>query len=187
MKTNVGSGDGGMTSLLSGERVPKSHERIEACGELDELSSVLGACAASLTGDLSQTGGGEIRQIQGELLHIGAWLAATPGSPTLALLRPPSPGAVETLETAIERMEKDLGPLQGFILPGGHLSAAWSHVARTVARRAERRGAAVIPRGTSMAAEAGILPFLNRLSTYLYVLARSCNRQAGIPDTLWKA
>jgi cob(I)alamin adenosyltransferase len=175
-----------MTSLLSGERVRKSHERIEACGELDELSSVLGALAASLAGDLSQAGG-EIQQIQGELLHIGAWLAATPGSPTLGLLRPPSPAAVETLERAIERMEKDLEPLQGFILPGGHPSAAGAHIARAVARRAERRVAAVIPRGTPPATEAAIMPFLNRLSTYLYVLARCCNRQMGIPDTLWKA
>lgn len=176
-----------MTSLLSGERVPKSHERIEACGELDELSSVLGACAASLTGESSQTGSMEIRQIQAELLHIGAWLAATPGSATRGVLRPPSAAPVNALEAGIDRMEKDLPPLQGFILPGGHPSAAWAHIARTVARRAERRVEAVIPRGTPADAEAGILPFLNRLSTYLYVLARHCNRAQGVSDILWKA
>ena len=190
VKTNVGSGDGGMTSLLSGERVPKSHERIEACGDLDELSSVLGALAASLAGGKPPAPVEEIRGIQAELLHIGAWLAATPGSTTLGHLRPPSAALLESLEAAIERMEKDLEPLQGFILPGGHPSAAWAHVARTVARRAERRAAAVIPRGPSAPkadAEAGILPFLNRLSTYLYVLARHCNRVQGIPDTLWRA
>ena len=186
MKTNVGSGDRGMTSLLSGERVPKSHERIEACGDLDELSSVLGACAASLSERQSKAGE-DIRQIQGELLHIGAWLAASPGSPTLDLLRPPSTSPVEALEGAIDRMEKDLPPLQGFVLPGGHPSAAWAHVARTVARRAERRVAALSPGGSTPAADAGILPYLNRLSTYLYVLARHCNREMGIPDILWKA
>jgi len=179
VKTNVGSGDKGMTSLLSGERVPKNHERIEAGGELDELSSVLGALAASLS-ERQFPAGGEIRQIQGELLNIGGWLASTPGSPALGVLRPPSVSSVETLDRAIERMEQDLPPLQGFILPGGHPAAAWAHVARSVARRAERRVAAI--------AGAGILvPYLNRLSTYLYAFARHCNREMGIPDTLWKA
>jgi cob(I)alamin adenosyltransferase len=85
-------------------------------------------------------------------------------------------------------MEKDLPTLQGFLLPGGHPSAAWAHVARTVARRAERRVAAVIAGGSSShAADACILTFLNRLSTYLYVLARHCNRVQGVSDTLWKA
>ncbi len=186
MKANVGSGDGGMTSLLSGERVPKSHERVEACGELDELASVLGVVSALLSGEQAEAAG-EIQKIQAELLHIGAWLATTPGSPALGLLRAPSAGPVEALERGIERMEKDLPPLQGFILPGGHLSAAWAHVARTVARRAERRAAAVPPAGTTGNASASCLPFLNRLSTYLFVLARHCNRQHGIPDTPWNA
>ena len=186
VKTNVGSGDRGMTSLLSGERVPKSHERIEACGELDELSSVLGALAASLSERQAQIRG-EILQIQGELLHIGALLASTPGSPTLGMPRVPSAAPVGALEKAIERMEEDLPPLQGFILPGGHPSAAWAHVARAVARRAERRVAAVAPGDPPGDAAAGIMPFLNRLSTYLYVLARHCNLVQGIPDTPWKA
>jgi cob(I)alamin adenosyltransferase len=187
VKTNVGSGDRGLTSLLSGERVPKSHERIEACGELDELGSVLGALAASLSKGQTETEG-EIRTIQGELLHVGAWLAATPGSPILGRLQAPSTAAVAALERAIEQMEKDLPTLQGFLLPGGHPSAAWAHVARAVARRAERRAAAVIDSGSSIpAADAGILAFLNRLSTYLYVLARHYNRVQGVSETLWKA
>jgi cob(I)alamin adenosyltransferase len=177
MAANVGSGDRGMTSLLSGERVPKSHERIEACGDLDELASVLGALAAALSEGQEDTRR-DIPMIQAELLHIGALCAATPGSPTLGRLPAPSAAPVEALERAIERMEKDLPPLQGFILPGGHPAAAWAHVARTVARRAERRVAAVAP--------GGVLPFLNRLSTYLYVVARHCNWEKGIAETLWK-
>ncbi len=177
MRANVGSGDGGMTSLLSGERVPKSHARIEACGELDELASVLGALAASLDED-RVVERAEIRQIQGELLHLGAWCAATPGSQTLALLRPPSDAAVKALESGIERMEKDLPSLQGFILPGGHPTAAWAHLARCVCRRAERRVAAL------PSPEA--LPWLNRLSSWLYVLARHCNHAQGTPESLWK-
>ncbi len=166
---NVGTGDKGITSLLSGERVPKSHIRVEACGELDELASVLGALAASLS-TRQEKARGEISWIQEQLLHIGAWVAGGP--------RAPSVEAVPALERSAEAMEKDLPPLQGFLLPGGHPSAAWAHVARTVCRRAERRAAAV------PSPEA--LPFLNRLSTYLYALARSCNRLNGIPETQWK-
>ena len=177
MRANVGSGDGGMTSLLSGERVPKSHARVEACGELDELASVLGVLGASLADDQEPLRA-EIRRIQGELLHIGAWLAATPGSQTLTLLKAPSQASVEALERSIERMEEDLPALQGFILPGGHVSAAWAHVARCVCRRAERRVAAV--------PSPEVLPWLNRLSSYLYVVARSCNHARGVPESQWK-
>jgi cob(I)alamin adenosyltransferase len=187
VKTNVGSGDRGMTSLLSGERVPKHNERIEACGDLDELSSVLGACAASLSEQQAERRS-ELEQIQRELLHIGAWAATTPGSSTLGMLRPPTAGPLEALERATDRMEKDLPPLQAFLLPGGHPSAAWVHVARAVARRAERRVAAMMPAGAAADPYgAGALAFLNRLSTYLYVLARSCNRDRGIAETVWKA
>jgi cob(I)alamin adenosyltransferase len=177
VKANVGSGDKGVTSLLSGERVPKSDARIEACGDLDELASVLGALAASLAEGQDEERA-EIRRIQGELLLIGAWCAATPGSPTLGLLKPLSDAPVEALEHSVERMEKDLPPLQGFILPGGHPTAALTHVARSVCRRAERRVAAIPTQE--------IIPYLNRLSTYLYVLARHFNRTQGIPETLWK-
>jgi len=166
---NVGTGDKGVTSLLTGERVPKSHIRVEACGELDELGSVLGALAAWL--DAGQDAvRREIGWIQEQLLHIGAWVAGGP--------RAPSADAVDVLERSAELMEKGLPPLQGFLLPGGHPSAAWAHVARTVCRRAERRVAAV------PSPEA--LPFLNRLSTYLYALARSSNHLHGVPETQWK-
>lgn len=166
---NVGTGDKGVTSLLSGERVPKSHIRVEACGELDELASVLGALSASLSGAQEQVRG-EISWVQEQLLHVGAWVAGG--------TRAPSADAVRVLEKAAETLEKDLPPLQGFLLPGGHPSAAWAHVARTVCRRAERRAAAV--------PSPEVLPFLNRLSTYLYALARSCNRLNGVAETQWK-
>lgn len=187
MKTNVGSGDRGITGLLSGERVPKSHTRVEACGEVDELSSVLGACAAALSAehaDLQQ----EIQGVQSDLLHIGALLATSPGSPTRQMLRTISLDRLREIEEAIDRLEAALPPLQSFLLPGGHITAAWAHVARTVCRRAERRV-------QSLATEAGepetgsaegILPYLNRLSTYLFALARYCNKLHGVPDTTWK-
>ena len=187
MKTNVGSGDRGITSLLSGERVPKSHARVEACGEVDELSSVLGACAAAFTeahADLQR----EIQSVQSDLLHIGAWLATSPGSPTRQMLRTISPERLREIEEAIDRLEAELPPLQSFLLPGGHVTAAWAHVARTVCRRAERRVQSLAAAAGESAAQPpeGILPYLNRLSTYLFALARSCNKLHGVPDTTWK-
>jgi len=179
---NVGTGDKGITSLLSGERVPKSHIRVEACGELDELASVLGALAASLS-TRQEKARGEISWIQEQLLLIGAWVATTPdsagtGPGAPGAVRAPSAEPVHVLEEAAEAMEREMPPLQGFLLPGGHPSAAWAHVARTVCRRAERRAAAV--------PSPEVLPFLNRLSTYLYALARSCNRLNGVAETQWK-
>jgi cob(I)alamin adenosyltransferase len=181
MKSNVGSGDRGITSLLSGERVPKSHERIEACGELDELASVLGALSSSLPAGDSGIHS-EIEGIQGELLHIGAWIAMQPGSAASATLRGFEGKPLAELEASIERMEAGLPPLQSFILPGGTVAASWAHVARTVCRRAERRIIAVV--GDQK--QGPMLPYINRLSTYLFVLARVCNRGQGIPDTPWK-
>jgi len=173
-----------MTSLLSGERVPKTHPRVEACGDLDELTSVLGACGASFAADAHELRQ-EIQDIQGMLLRIGALLATSPDSPTAGMLRQVSQDDIGTLERAIERLEEALPPLQGFILPGGHPSAAWAHVARTVCRRAERRALAVPAEGESGRMGA-VGAYLNRLSSYLFVLARSCNAMRGVPETTWK-
>jgi cob(I)alamin adenosyltransferase len=185
MNANVGSGDRGMTSLLSGERVPKTHPRVEACGDLDELGSVLGACAASLPAD-----GGELRRelqdIQGTLLHIGASLATSGDSPTAGMLRGLHAEDIRGLERAIERLEAGLPPLQGFILSGGHPSASWAHVARTVCRRAERRALAIPADSGVTSSRAAILAWLNRLSSYLFVLARFCNAKHGVQETAWK-
>jgi cob(I)alamin adenosyltransferase len=180
-----------MTSLLSGERVPKSDARVEGCGEVDELSSVLGALAAALPevkGELCR----EIQSIQGELLQVGAWIATSSGSPTREMLRAIGPDQTKALEDAIDRMETSLSPLRSFLLPGGHPTAAWAHVARTVCRRAERRLLEIASGGVAeQGAQSGdrldgILAYMNRLSTYLFVLARFCNAAHGIPDTTWK-
>jgi len=187
VKTSVGSGDRGITSLLSGERVPKSNARVDACGEVDELSSVLGACAAALSAGHAGLQM-EIQGVQSDLLHIGAWLATSPGSPTRQLLRTISPDRLRDIEEAIDRLEAELPPLQSFILPGGHVTAAWAHVARTVCRRAERRVQSLAAEAGELETESaqGILPYLNRLSTYLFALARLCNKLHGVPDTTWK-
>lgn len=187
MKTNVGSGDRGTTSLLSGERVPKSHARVEACGEVDELASVLGACASALSAERAELQR-EIQSVQGDLLHIGAWLATSPGSPTRQMLSTISPDRIREMEDAIDRLEAELPPLQSFLLPGGHITAAWAHIARTVCRRAERRVQSLAADAGEAAGESpgGILPYLNRLSTYLFALARYCNKLHGVPEATWR-
>ncbi len=161
-----------MTSLLSGERVMKCDARVEACGELDELGSVLGALEAALTEQL--------RSIQGDLLTLGAWVAATPGSPAAGMLPEIPARRIVALEETIRAWEAQLPPLQSFVLPGGHPTAAWAHVARAVCRRAERRLVAVErPPGFA-------IPYLNRLSSFLFALARWCNQLHGVPDATWR-
>jgi cob(I)alamin adenosyltransferase len=189
MKIYTGSGDRGKTSLFSGERVGKDNDRIEAYGDLDELNAVLGALAASLP-DAPPDRRAELQAIQSDLFCIGAWLATTPGAPAAESLPPIDPGRSVWLEGAIDRMEEDLAPLAAFILPGGHPSAAWAHVARTVCRRVERRVvrlAGVPPPGEAAAPLGRAMVYLNRLSDYLFVFARHCNRRHGIADTPWKA
>jgi cob(I)alamin adenosyltransferase len=186
MKIYTGGGDRGKTSLFSGERVPKHAERVEAYGEVDELSAFLGALVAALpesSGEIAH----ELREFQGDLLTIGGLLATTPDSPALENLPPMDPARVRAVEAAVDRMETELPPLKSFLLPGGASPAAYAHVARTVCRRAERRVIKLcegyggrIPEHL----ETGVI-FLNRLSDYLFVLARYCNQAAGVPDVPW--
>jgi cob(I)alamin adenosyltransferase len=188
MKIYTGGGDRGKTSLFSGERVPKHNERIEAYGDLDELNSVIGALIAALP-RICEALRPELEKIQSDLFHIGAWLATTPGAPVAASLKPIDPGGAERLERRIDRIEETLPPLTGFILPGGSPGAAWAHVARTVCRRAERRVAGLsgdAPPAESAAQLNRALVYLNRLSDYLFVLARHVNRRQNIEDTSWK-
>lgn len=187
MKISTGGGDRGMTSLFSGERVFKSHIRIEANGDVDELNSVLGVVAAAFTAQQSKFTQ-DIRQIQARLMTIGAWLATTPESPFAAHLERVSDQSIRTLETAIERLENELPEMKGFILPGGHITAAWAHLARTVCRRAERHVVALFEKSASAAAEEelqNIIIYLNRLSDFLFILARHCNRAMQVPEVLW--
>lgn len=188
MKIYTRTGDRGRTSLFSGERVSKASCRVEAYGDVDELNSVLGALAASLAGDdarLLQA----VERIQRDLFCIGGRLATTPDSAAFEDLPELEEAAVKRLEAEIDRMEEALPPLRGFILPGGHPSACWAHVARTVCRRAERHVVAVLEPtepGSDGAAPARLGIYLNRLSDYLFVLARYCNHRQGVADILWE-
>ncbi len=188
MKIYTGAGDRGKTSLFSGERVPKDNARIEAYGDVDELNSVIGALIASLPEPLADIRG-ELQEIQSDLFHIGAWLATTPGAPAASVLQPFDAERASALEHSIDRMDDSLPALKGFILPGGHPSAAWAHIARTVCRRAERRAVRLSSGGPDAEPAEPLsraIIYLNRLSDYFFVLARHINRTQGIEDCLWK-
>lgn len=189
MKIYTKTGDRGKTSLFSGERVSKANRRVEAYGEVDELNSVLGALASCLS-----EGDPEVRQaveqVQRELFRVGGRLAATPDSPHFEDLPGLDEAALKRLEAEIDRMAERLPRLKGFILPGGHPSACWAHLARTVCRRAERHVVGLLeasaepgPAGENLAR---IQAYMNRLSDYLFVLARYCNHLHGLADTPWE-
>jgi cob(I)alamin adenosyltransferase len=188
MKIYTGSGDRGKTSLFSGERVSKSDLRVEAYGDVDELNSFLGGLVAALPpkeGELAE----EIKQIQGVLLHVGAHLAVKPGSPVSAELEEITEEHSKGLESAIDRIDESLPTLKDFILPGGHISAAWAHVARAACRRAERHVVRLLSTQNGVGDTEqliNVIVYLNRLSDYLFVVARLCNKIHRLPDTLWK-
>lgn len=173
------TGDQGMTGLVDGSRVAKSDPRMAAIGDVDEANSAIGA-AVALLGESGLAG--MLRRIQNDLFDLGADFA-TPGAdftPTDMALRI-VPGQVERLEAEIDALNDDLEPLKSFILPGGSPAAAAIHLARAVARRAER---------TAVAASAQVpfnpqaLAYLNRLSDLLFVMARAENA-VGQGDILW--
>jgi len=189
MKIYTKTGDKGKTSLFSGERVSKAASRVEAYGDVDELNSVLGALASCLSEDNPEACKA-VEKVQRDLFCVGGRLATTPDSPAFEDLPELDEGATKRLETEIDRMEKTLPLLKGFILPGGHPSACSAHVARTVCRRAERHVVAMLettevgpPEGERLTRMG---TYLNRLSDYLFVLARYCNHLHGLRDKLWE-
>lgn len=177
MKIYTKKGDGGETSLFGGQKVPKSSIRISSYGTVDELNSILGMVLAEVhtekTGEL-------LRLIQTQLFVLGADLA-TPLSKKVRIERITSK-EIEFLEQSIDDMEVYLPPLKSFILPGGSKAGATIHYARTVCRRAER-----ITVECSKVVELSPLTiqYLNRLSDFLFVLARYENHNSGTEETPW--
>ena len=179
------TGDDGTTGLVDGSRLPKHAARMEAIGAVDEANSALGLAAVVLAG-ASLPGGGDhaaaIYRIQNDLFDLGADLA-TPGedfTPSEMVLRM-VPGQSSWLESQIDMVNQDLAPLTSFILPGGSESAARVHLARAAVRRAERSVAAL---AADEPVNPAALAYINRLSDYLFVLARAVNA-AGSGDVLW--
>lgn len=168
------TGDDGSTGLGDGARVRKDCARVEAYGTVDEANAQVGLLRASLAADH----GAQVmlEHIQHDLFDVGGELCI----PGYTLV---TPAYVERLEAAIDAVNADLPPLKDFILPGGSPAAAQAHVARTVSRRAERRT-------LTLAGTEDINPlalqYLNRLSDYLFVLARQLARTEGGQEVLWR-
>jgi cob(I)alamin adenosyltransferase len=168
--------------------VSKADKRLEACGDVDELNAVLGALGASLREEDPNVAR-EIQEIQSTLFHVGASLMTTPGSPLVDSLKAIEEEQIRSLETAIDRMDALLPALTGFVLPAGHSAATWAHIARTVCRRAERHAVSLMAEAKEeewSAAHRRLLVYMNRLSDYLFVLSRYCNRIMGAQEIPWK-
>jgi cob(I)alamin adenosyltransferase len=178
MKIYTKTGDDGTTSLFSGGRVAKTHLRVEAYGTVDELNSVLGVARAHKPQPQTDEW---LARIQRQLFHLGADLATPLDAKADWVVRIDAE-AINWLETTIDRMTAELPELRNFILPGGTPAAAQLHVARTVCRRAERL---VVALQTDESLGDYVLVYLNRLSDFLFTLARWENMQAGEPDEKW--
>jgi len=168
------TGDDGTTGLADGSRVPKTGTRVEAYGTVDELNSVIGlVLAPAIPAPVRET----LVRVQHELFNLGGELAM-PGETLM------KPDAVTGLEEELDAYNEALPPLKEFILPGGGQAAAACHLARTVARRAERRLFAL---AAEEAVNADSLRYLNRLSDLLFVLARVLTRAAAGDEVLWES
>lgn len=172
-------GDGGETSLIGGQRVPKHSLRIEVFGTVDELNSMLGLAMAH---DCTQRLVPELRRIQNELFNLGSVLAILEEDKQKISLPQIEQRHIDALETLIDELNEEVGDLANFILPGGSAAAASLHVARTICRRAERLLVQLMEKDT---VDPSALPYLNRLSDALFVMARYENKSAGIDDPLW--
>lgn len=179
MKIYTKTGDDGTTALFSGGRVRKDAIRVEAYGTVDELNSYLGVVRASNPTHASVKA---IQRVQDHLFRLGADLATPMDAKSDWLVRIDD-DAVQWLETSVDKMSEQLPELQHFILPGGAPAGAHLHVARTICRRAERLVVALSAE-TSINDAAQV--YLNRLSDWLFTLARYENMRAGIAEDEWR-
>jgi cob(I)alamin adenosyltransferase len=180
MKIYTRTGDAGGTALFGGRRVSKADPRVAAYGDVDELNACLGVVRAE--GGLSSDVAEMLEQLQKDLFAIGARLADPAEKIADRITKVAVTDAdVQRLEGWIDRFEAELPPLRRFILPGGNRAGALLHLARTVCRRAER---SIVALGVDNV-EAHLLAFVNRLSDFLFVLARAVNHRAGQPEVEW--
>lgn len=178
MKIYTRTGDDGSTALFAGGRVPKHHLRVECYGTVDELNSALGLARALQPLPATDE---RLHSVQRQLFHLGADLATPLDSQPGFVVRL-SAEDVTGLEGEIDQMTADLPALKAFILPGGTASAAQIHVARTICRRAERIASAL---AEHEALSPQAIPYLNRLSDFLFTLARWENHASGVTDERW--
>ena len=181
MKIYTKTGDTGDTGLFGGGRVPKSHPRVAAYGDVDELNSALGVARATVPVDLFD---GELEAIQRDLFAIGGYLATPdPDKVRAALAKAElSESRVAGFERLIDEADRELRPLRAFVLPAGAPKAAALHLARTICRRAERT---VVALARDSEVPPFFLVYLNRLSDLLFTLARLANHRDGRGDVTW--
>ncbi|MFM1877947.1 MAG: hypothetical protein RLZZ241_813 [Bacteroidota bacterium] len=185
MKIYTKTGDGGMTSLFGGTRVPKHHIRIQSYGTVDELNAWMGLLRDQVTNPTHKS---HLHRIQDRLFVIGAMLAVDPessdsGNSVISTRIPQlSTEDVLFLEQEIDRLESELPAMTNFILPGGHPLVSQCHVARTVCRRAERM-TTLLSEQSLVAAP--LIAYLNRLSDYLFVLSRKITQEIGAIEEKW--
>jgi cob(I)alamin adenosyltransferase len=180
MKIYTKTGDKGQTSLIGGTRVPKHHIRIESYGTVDELNSWIGLINDQNIDQESKT---VLNEIQDRLFTIGSSLASDPEKSKMKI---PDlhQSDIELLENQIDKMNEVLPEMRFFILPGGHTTISYCHLARCVCRRAERN---VIHLHESEYVNEMVIVYLNRLSDYLFVLARYIAHQMNVNEIAWKA
>lgn len=179
MKIYTKTGDKGTTSLIGGTRLSKAHIRIEAYGTVDELNSYIGMLRDQLVNESRRD---LLKEIQDRLFTIGSHLASEPDQ-TKRILPDLTDGDIVLLEKEMDQITAKIPTLRAFILPGGHQSVSFGHIARTVCRRAER---AVIALQQEEEVEEIVIRYLNRLSDYLFMLCRAMTYELKIEEVIWK-
>ncbi len=179
MKIYTKKGDKGETSLIGGLRVKKSNVRIHAYGSVDELNSMVGLVRDSINDQVIKK---QLIEIQDRLFTLGSQLAASPGSKMK--LPEIKKEDILKLEGFIDEMDHSLPELKSFILPGGHISVSYCHLARTICRRAERW---VIEVTEKEIVDAIIIEYLNRLSDYFFMLSRKISLDNNAEEIPWIA
>ncbi|MBN8576710.1 MAG: cob(I)yrinic acid a,c-diamide adenosyltransferase [Cytophagales bacterium] len=179
MKIYTKTGDQGSTSLFGGKRVLKSDLRIDAYGTVDELNSWIGVLRDQ---PVNQNRSTTLIEIQDRLFTVGSILATEPGN-TKVKIPALAEADINLLEKEIDAMDSLLPPMKFFVLPGGHPTVSFGHVARTVCRRAERL---IIALNQAEPTNELVIKYLNRLSDYLFVLCRMMAHELRAPETPWK-
>ncbi len=175
------TGDLGKTSLIGGTKVPKSHLRIESYGTIDELNSFIGLLSDYSEEDAIKN---ELKEIQDRLFTIGSSLACDPDKEPLMKIPDLRNEDVVRLEYAIDTMNEALPTMKSFILPGGHAAISTAHITRCVCRRAERL--CVNMQEHDLFVDPLVIKYLNRLSDYLFVLARFIGHLLQVEEITWK-
>ena len=179
MKIYTKAGDQGKTSLIGGTRVPKSHIRIETYGTVDELNSFIG-----LLNDLvvDTKINADLKEIQDRLFTVGSSLACDPEKESALKIPDLKEEDIAGLELAMDAMNEVLAPMKSFIIPGGHQAISTAHIARCVCRRAER---AMVHLNETEEVRPELIKYLNRLSDYLFILARYISKISGEKEEYW--